>query len=62
MSSLFKIKLRTLNINLTKSASPKTTVSSSSSSSKRTSGIGKNRVFNDDEIIDAEFVEKKVEK
>lgn len=30
-----------------------------SSSSKRSSGLGKNRVIKDDDIIDAEFVEKK---
>jgi hypothetical protein len=31
-------------------------------SSKRTSGLGKNRVIKDDDIIDAEFVEKKFDK
>mmetsp|Transcript_7455 Transcript_7455/g.9488 ORF Transcript_7455/g.9488 Transcript_7455/m.9488 type:complete len:304 (-) Transcript_7455:1259-2170(-) len=57
ISSLFlNINGRTLSIDVT--GSPKTTVSGGSS--KRSSGLGKNRITDDDNIIDAEFVEKKI--
>jgi len=49
---------RRFNIDVT--GGPKSTTVGGSA--KRGSGLGKNRVFNDDDIIDAEFVEKKVEK
>jgi hypothetical protein len=58
-SLALNINGRNLKINVSGSPS-KTTFGSSSS--KQGSGIGKNRGFSDDDIIDAEFVEKKVEK
>ena len=51
---------RAFNISLTKSAP--SSYKTNASTSKRSGGIGKNRVFNEDDIIDAEFVEKKVDK
>ncbi len=60
---ILNVNGRNINIGLTTSASVSGTTSSGSrSSSKSSSGIGKNRGFSEDDIIDAEFVEKKVNK
>ena len=59
---------RRLNINVRGSPTPTNTISGGrstatvSSSANRGSGLGKNRVLKNDEIIDVEFVDKKVDK